>query len=219
MSKNRKKCIEKFISKKKDEIEAVNENFFGDVVSVGQASGQLKEALEKVDACLDKRKFEEASQLGYRDIASEFIFLQRCLGALNDTVTQKQKVIQDICIELCNELDNVSYEEVAPLVEAQIETLEPIDNPMKIEILIGKKTAQKLQSLQNIRHTPIEHLVELILASAMKDDDKNWRKLEKSKTSIPNIKSKKKKYYTSDEVSNHLDALGKQTEERFENLY
>ena len=219
MSKNRKKCIEKFISKKKDEIEAVNENFFGDVVSVAQASGQLKEALEKVDACLDKRKFEEASQLGYRDIASEFIFLQRCLGALNDTVTQKQKVIQDICIELCNELDNVSYEEVAPLVEAQIETLEPIDNPMKIEILIGKKTAQKLQSLQNIRHTPIEHLVELILASAMKDDEKNWRKLEKSKALIPNIKSEKKKRYTGDEVFDHLKALGKQEKERSKNLY
>ncbi len=173
----------------------------------------------KIDACLDKRKFEEASQLGYRDIASEFIFLQRCLGALNDAVTQKQKVIQDICIELCNELDNICYEEVAPLVEAQIENLEPIDKPMKIEILIGEKTAKKLQSLQKIRHTPIEHLVELILASAMKDNEKYWQKLEKSKAPIPNLIRKKKKVYEGDEVFDHLKALGKQEKERPKNLY
>ncbi len=219
MSKNRKKCIEKSISQKKGEIYEVNERFFGDVLGVAQAVEQLKEALGKVDICLDRREFEKASQLGYRDVSSEFIFLQRCLGALNDTNTQKMKIIQDICMELCNDLDNISYEEVAPLVEAQIENLKPIDKPIKIEILMGKKTAKKLQSLQNIRHTPVEYLVELILASAMKDNEKDWRKLEKSKAPIPNIKSQKKKYYTSDEVSNHLDALKKQTEERFENLY
>jgi len=90
---------------------------------------------------------------------------------------------------------------------------------MKIEILIGEKTAKKLQSLQKIRHTPIEHLVELILASAMKDNEKYWQKLEKSKAPIPNLIRKNKKVYEGDEVFDHLKALGKQEKERSKNLY
>ena len=64
------------------------------------------------------------------DVSSKFIFLQRCLGGLNDMVRQKEKIIQDICIELCNELDNIHYEEVAPLVEQEIENLKPIDKEL-----------------------------------------------------------------------------------------
>ena len=172
MSDNRTECIENIIAQKKNKIKNVDEAFFGDVIGVAQALSQLKEALEKVDVCLDRREFEKASSLGYSDVSSEFIFLQRCLAGLNDTVKQKEKLIQDICLELCNELDNVRNEEVAPLVEQEIESLNPIDNPMKIEILLGKKTAEKLQSLQNIRHTPIENLVESILASAMQKNEK-----------------------------------------------
>ena len=193
--------------------------FLGDVIGVAQAIGQLEEALEKVNQCLDKREFEKASNLGYSDVSSAFIFLQRCLGGLNGTIGQKEKLIQDICLELCNELDNVRNEEVAPLVEQKIESLKPIDNPTKIEILLGKKTADKLQSLQNIRHTPIENLVESILASAMQKDEQYWHELENSKPSIPNIIKEDKEYYSSDEVSNHIEALGEQQKERFKSLY
>lgn len=169
--------------------------------------------------CLDKRQFEKASSLGYGDISSEFIFLQRCLGGLNHTVSQKQKITQDICLELSNELENISYEEVAPLVEKKMQSLEPIEKPMEIEISIGEKTAKKLLSLQNIRHTPIEHLVEHIIASAMKNDEQLWQEEENNKTPIPNIKHKKKQSYTSDESLNHLKALQEQEKERIKNLY
>ena len=89
-----------------------------------------------------------------------------------------------------------------------MESLQPINNPTKIEILLGKKTTEKLQSLQNIRHTPIENLVENIIASAMQKDEKDWQELENSKPSIPNIKNEKKEFYTGDEVQSHIEALG-----------
>ncbi len=219
MEKNRKKCIENIIFQKKNEIKNIEDGFFGDIVGVAQALGRLKEALDKVDVCLDKREFEKASSLGYGAVSSEFIFLQHCLGGINDTVGQKEKLIQDVCLELCKKLDNVRNEEVAPLVEQEIESLKPINNPIKIEILLGKKTAEKLQSLQNIRHTPIENLVESILASAMQKNEKYWHELENKKPVIPNIKNEEKEFYTSDEVDSHIEAWGEQHKERIKNLY
>ena len=59
---------------------------------------------------------------------------------------------------------------------------------------MAKKTDEKLRSLQNIRHTPIENLVESIVASAMQKDEKYWHKLENSKHSIPNIRNEKKSF-------------------------
>ena len=218
-SGSRKKHIKNIISQKKNEIKTIDDAFIGEVIGVAQALGQLKDALKKIDACLDRREFKKASSLGYSDVSSEFIFLQRCLGGLNDTVGQKERLIQDVCLELCKELDHVRNEEVAPLVEQEIESLKPIDNPMKIEILLGKKTAEKLQSLQNIRHTPIENLVESILASAMQKDEKYWHELENMKPVIPNIRNEEKEFYTSDEVDSHIEAWGEQHKERIKNLY
>jgi len=215
----RKKHIEKILTKNKDHIKAIDNAFFGDVIGIAQALDQLKEALKEVAVCLDRREFEKASSLGYSDVSSEFIFLQRCLGGLNQTVGKKTELIQDVCIELCNELDNVSNEEVSPLVEEKIESLKPIDSPMKIEILLGEKTIEKLLSLQNIRHTPIENLVENILSSAMKKDEKYWQELENSKVPIPNIRNEKKEFYTGDEVHSHIEALSEQHKERIENLF
>jgi len=219
MSDNRKACIEKIISQKKNEIKVVDEDFFGNVVGISQALGQLRSALDAIDKCLNQREFSKASDLGYSDVSSEFIFLQRCLGGLNDTVMQKEKIIQNICVELGNELDNIRYEEIAPFVELEIESLKPVNQPSKIDILLGEKTAEKLQILQNIRQTPIENLVENILVSAMQKNENDWQELEKNKPSIPNIKKEKKEWYTSEEVFNHLEALSKQHEERLQNLY
>jgi len=215
----REKKIKNTVEQFMKEIETVDNDFIGEVIGVAQAIGGLKEALEKINKCLDQRQFEKASNLGYSDVSSEFIFLQRTLGGLNHTVSQKDKIIQDICIELCSELENLSYEEVAPLVEKKMTSLEPIKNPMKIEISIGKKTVEKLLSLQNIRHTPIEHLVERIIASAMKNNEQFWQEQENSKPSIPNIRHEEKEFYTSDESFDHIKALGKQEKERSKNLY
>ena len=116
MENGRKKLIENIISQKKNELKNIDDTFIGNVIGVAQALRQLKDALKKIDVCLDQRKFEKASSLGYSEVSSEFIFLQRCLGGLNDTVRQKDKITQDICLELCTELDNVRSEEVSPLV-------------------------------------------------------------------------------------------------------
>lgn len=219
MDDSRKECIDDAVNKNKVSINAIDNAFYRDMTGVAQAIGQLKAALDKVDTCLNQREFEQASNLGYSDVSSEFIFLQRCLGSLNDTVMQKEKVIQDICSELTNQLDNINNEEVTASVENELESIKPITKPAKVEISLGQQTIEKLHSIQNIRHTPIEHLVELIIASAMKNDEKHWQELEKGKMLITNIKTENKEYYTADEVTRHINALSEQEEERLNNLY
>lgn len=219
MTDSRNQCIDDEVKKNKDRIKVIGDIFYADVAGVAQAIGQLKEALDKIDTCLNQRDFEQASALGYSDVSAEFIFLQRCLGSLNDTVMQKEKLTQEIGIEVSNQLESVKNEEVAVLVENQMDSLKPIVKPKKIEIALGKETVNKLHSLQNIRHTPIEHLVELIVASAMQNDEKHWQAQEKDKTPIANIKTENKEYYSQDEVFSHLKALAEQETERLKNLF
>ncbi|MEE9345844.1 MAG: hypothetical protein V3U88_09595, partial [Methylococcales bacterium] len=90
-------------------IETVDEILIIGVCGVAQAVGQLREALDKIDECLDQRQFSKASNLGYKDVASEFIFLQRVLGGLQDCQHDKDKLIQDIALET-----KTSYETVLP---------------------------------------------------------------------------------------------------------
>jgi hypothetical protein len=219
MSDTRKKHITNLVAQKKTDIKNIDDSFFGNVGGVSQAIARLKDALEKIEICLDRREFIEASNLGYSEVSSEFVFLQRVLGGLNDTVTQKDILIQDICLELCNQLKKVSYEEVAPFVTQEMESLKPNETPQKIEIFLGKKTVEKLYALKNIRHTPIEHIAESIVASAMQKDEKYWQELENSSPQIQNIKDEQKESYTSDEVFNHIKALGEQHKQRHKNLY
>ena len=219
MDNIKKECIERSVSKRKAEISKINDSFFGEVIGVSQAIGELKESLESISKCLDERQFEKASQLGYTEVASAFIFLQRALGGLNDTNGRKQELIQDIGLEVGKNHKDIHYEEIAPFVESGMESLKPIKNPTKIEIFIGDKTVEKLNELESIRNTPKEHLVENIVASAIKNDAKVWHELESSEPPIPHIKREEKELYTGEEVSSRMKARSEQHRQRRENLY
>jgi len=123
MDDDRKRRIEEEVAKKADEIAAIDEGFFGDVVGVAQASSQLNEALNKLERLLDDREYEKAAQLGYGDISSEFIFLQRVLGTLSGTCLSKQALVSETVV--ATGIKDLSYEEVAPFVDAKIESLQP----------------------------------------------------------------------------------------------
>jgi hypothetical protein len=57
------------------ELEAIDDTVMCEVAGVAQAADDLRKALDVLDGLLDERKFEKAAALGYRDIASAFIFL------------------------------------------------------------------------------------------------------------------------------------------------
>lgn len=90
---------------------------------VAQAAGDLRKALDALDALdglLDDRKFEKAAALGYRDIASAFIFLQRTLGGLQSADLDRDAFTSSIAAQL-----HCAVEDAEPHVSARLQCLRP----------------------------------------------------------------------------------------------
>ena len=78
---------------------------------VAQAINALRKALDNVEQCLNDRKYEEVASLGYGDICSEFIFLQRTMGAIHSKALERSSVVSEIACEA-----KVAFEKVERLV-------------------------------------------------------------------------------------------------------
>ncbi|KIC35402.1 hypothetical protein RA27_22895 [Ruegeria sp. ANG-R] len=74
--------IDDLLDQHQGRLQALDDGIVGEVIGVAQAVGDLRKSLDDLDKLLDARKFEKASDLGYRDIGSNFIFLQRTLAGL-----------------------------------------------------------------------------------------------------------------------------------------
>ena len=156
--------IEKIVDELKNEIQLIDETLIHEVVGVAQALGQLKKALDKLDNCLDKREFEKASKLGYEDIASEFIFLQRTLGGLLSSYYEKDKIVQDVALKA-----RVAYEIAEPFVTGQMESLIPLERSEKIR---NKKADEALREFQKTGQYLDHEIVKVWLKTWGTDEEK-----------------------------------------------
>ena len=105
--------IERAIEKHRDAIAAVDWDLINDEVGVLQAESELRAALDKVLERLEAKDDQAVSQLGYREVASGFIFLQRVMGGIQINGLQRSSTISDIAAEA-----GLTYEQVQPLAEA-----------------------------------------------------------------------------------------------------
>lgn len=119
MTDNReKRNISDVLDAYAERIEGLNNMIVGDVIGAAQALDQLRKALDKVDQALDQREFEKASSLGYGEVATEFVFLQRTLGSVQQIELEAQRLVQDVAAQT----DGV-YENAEAEVRARIEAL------------------------------------------------------------------------------------------------
>ena len=115
---NEEQQIKQVIEDSMEEIKAIDEELFMEMAGVAHAMAELRKALDKLDHCLYQRKFHDAANLGYRDISSEFIFLQRTLGGLSSTAYRKESLISEIAVR-----SGVGvYEKVAPFVDTVMDS-------------------------------------------------------------------------------------------------
>jgi len=105
------------------ELEAIDNTVIGEVVGVSQSIGELRKALDVLEGLLDERQFEKAAALGYQDIASAFIFLQRTLGGLQSADFNRHAFTSSIAEKL-----QCAFEDVEPHVSARLECLKPRPN-------------------------------------------------------------------------------------------
>uniref|UniRef100_UPI00262C53AA hypothetical protein n=1 Tax=uncultured Jannaschia sp. TaxID=293347 RepID=UPI00262C53AA len=78
------------------EIARLDDTLIMDVAGVAQATDEMRQALDALDQLLDAQAFERAAQLGYRDIASAFVFLQRTLGALQGSEHDRSALVSEV---------------------------------------------------------------------------------------------------------------------------
>jgi len=113
--------IKKTVETYKDQLAALDMEYVGETVGVAQALDDVRKALDAIDEKLTTREYEKAAQLGYGDIGSAYIFLQRTLGGLQHLEGKKDNLIAEIA-----KASGVPvYEEVAPYVLAALETAKP----------------------------------------------------------------------------------------------
>lgn len=117
----------------------MDDEFFAEVVGVAQAIDALRKALSKLSSALDARQYEKASALGYEEVASEFVFLQRTLGGLQGACLHKEGLVQDLAFVL-----RCPYEDVLPKVDALLASARPIDR--KQRIANRKKAAPRIRA-------------------------------------------------------------------------
>lgn len=109
--------IEALIEARAAEIGVIDDSLLMETVGVRMALDKLREALNQVETLLDNREFEKASHVGYEDVAHHFVYVQRTLGGLQSAAHQKSAIISSIAAEA-----RVAYENVAPLIEKQMES-------------------------------------------------------------------------------------------------
>ena len=130
---------EQLVASRRRELAALDDGFFAEVVGVAQAIDALRKALSKLSSALDARQYEKASELGYEEVASEFVFLQRTLGGLQGACLEKERLVQDLAFAL-----RCPYEDVLPKVDALLASARPINR--KQRIANRKKAAPRIRA-------------------------------------------------------------------------
>ena len=120
------------------DLEAVDHAIIGEVIGVSQAIGDIRKALDALDGLLDERQFEQAAALGYHDIASAFIFLQRTLGGLQSAELNRHAFISSIAEEL-----QCAHEGAEPHVSARLQCLTPKPDLTDKELAAAKARMQR----------------------------------------------------------------------------
>lgn len=130
---------ERLVAARRKELAALDDEFFAEVVGVAQAIDALRKALSKLSSALDARQYEKASAIGYKEVASEFVFLQRTLGGLQGACLHKEGLVQNLAFAL-----RCPYDDVLPKVDALLASTRPINR--KQRIANRKKAAPRIRA-------------------------------------------------------------------------
>ena len=129
LTDDQRRQVEAAIAERQSDVDRVAWEMINDMVGVWHAQSDLRNALNEVTGALDRNEYWRVGSLGYREVANGFIFLQRTIGSLQRFDLDRQRLIQDICVEL-----HLANELVVPLFDAACErsidaaASGPIDN-------------------------------------------------------------------------------------------
>lgn len=135
--------IDDLLDQHGDRLQALDDGIVGEVIGVAQAMDELRKSLEKLQGLLDTREFEKASDLGYRDIGSNFIFLQRTLAGLQSADRDVAGFVSDMAGEL-----RCAYEDIEADVKSKMFCYRP-----RAEIAADEAAEWQRENAQAIAET------------------------------------------------------------------
>src|SRR5882724_450705 len=80
----------------KVQIKEVDDSIIGETIGIAQAIDEIQKALAELDASLQNREYERASQIGYESVTSNFVFLQRALGGLQRACSDRERLVMEV---------------------------------------------------------------------------------------------------------------------------
>lgn len=116
------RIVENLVDELSSRIKEDDDALIMDVVDVAQASDELGAALAELDNYRDQRRFSKVAALGYSNISSIFIFLQRTLGALQASYDRKFALVSEVAHQV-----QKAFEDVEPFVEDTMVSVKPRD--------------------------------------------------------------------------------------------
>jgi len=108
------------ITSKQEALENLDQAIIGESIGLSMTIDLLRDALNDIESALDHREFEQAALLGYTDVTSEFICMQRSMAGLNDAMSQIQQFVTEVAAETVP-----VYETVWPHVKDQLDCFKP----------------------------------------------------------------------------------------------
>jgi hypothetical protein len=103
--------VQASINKRAHELKESYMSVLIQAVPVLQCADALKKSIDEIVDSIKLDQFEQAADLGYQDLCSNFVWIQRTLGAVHDAAMQCSAAIAEVAGDT-----GLSHEQVKPLV-------------------------------------------------------------------------------------------------------
>lgn len=110
--------IKASIERRAHELEEAYMNVLIQAGPVFQCADAMKKSIDEILEALRADHFAKAAGLGYRDFAANFIWMQRCLGGLNDAAMECSDTVSLVDMDC-----HLAFEQVYPMVNEYFASL------------------------------------------------------------------------------------------------
>ena len=134
--------IKSSINQRAKELDDAFTNVLIHSAPVLQSADLLKKAIDEIVGSIESDQFEHAADLGYEDLSSNFIWMQRALGSLKDAAMQCSEAIAQVAGDC-----GLAHEQVKPLV---VEYFEGVRGPRGKQLTEEEQKKRRDELLANL---------------------------------------------------------------------
>jgi hypothetical protein len=144
LNETQQDAVKASIGKRAKELEEAFMDVIIQSVPVFQCADAMKKSIDEILQAIESDQFERAAALGYDAFCSNFVWMQRTLGGMNDAAMQCSEAISGVAVDC-----GLAHEQVKPLVA---EFFERIREPRGKTVSDDERKSELDEMLANFRH-------------------------------------------------------------------